>query len=88
MANEFQKETGDFLGEQPYRTKKIKYENPIEIIDSSDKCKVTKFKDVTQTNYAISKYEFARRITECNNVNYEEFSLIFDIIEKIIKDNQ
>lgn len=88
MANEFQKETGDFLGEQPYRTKKIKYENPIEIIDSSDKCKVTKFKDVTQTNYAISKYEFAKRITECNNVNYEEFSLIFDIIEKIIKDNQ
>lgn len=87
MVNEFQKETGDFLGKQSYRTKRIKWENPIEIIDSSEKCKVTKYKDTTQTNFAISKYEFAKRIIECENVNYDNFSLIFDIIENIIKDN-
>lgn len=85
MANEFNKNTGDFLGEENFRTNKIKVENGIEIFDGSEKCRVTKFKDTQQINYGLSKKDFAENITKQDNINYESFSLIFDIIEKIVK---
>ena len=84
MANEFNKDTGDFLGEENFRTNKLKVENDIEIFDGSEKCRVTKFKDNQQINYALSKKDFAENIKKQNNINYETFSLIFDVIEKIV----
>lgn len=87
MANEFNSETGDFCGDDMYRTNKKKMVNPIEILDASEKCQVTKFKDDSRTNYSISKIEFANKIAECENINYNNFSLIFDVIEEILRDN-
>lgn len=84
MANEFNKDTGDFLGEENFRTNKLKVENDIEIFDGSEKCRVTKFKDNQQINYALSKKDFAENIKKQDNINYETFSLIFDVIEKIV----
>ncbi len=84
MANEFNMDTGDFLGEENFRTNKLKVENGIEIFDGSEKCRVTKYKDSQQINYALSKKDFAENIKKQENINYESFSLIFDIIEQII----
>lgn len=85
FVKEFDKETGDYLGDDNYKTNRIKWSNGIEIIDGSSKCKVTKFQDSTHNNYALSKMEFANRIIH-ENVNFDNFSFIFDEIEQIIKE--
>lgn len=87
MANEFNSNTGDFIGDENFKTNKLKAENPIEIFDSSSKCKVTMFKDENEINYAISKKEFAIKISECDDIDYNSFSLIFDTIKEIINEN-
>lgn len=88
MANEFNEDTGDFKGEENYRTNRKKPKNIIEIYDGSSKCKVTKFKEEAQINYALSKDDFFEKVVnkEDNNIGYENFSLIFDKIEKIINE--
>lgn len=86
MASEFNMDTGDFLGEEMYRMRKLKVKNPIEIIEGDQKNRVTKFKDPQEINYALSKNEFAQKITECDDVSYKNFKLIFDVIKEIIEE--
>lgn len=79
-------DNGDFIGSDNYITKTKKNSTEYYVLDGSGKNPVRKYKDINNTNYALSKENFFDKIIKDNTkVNFDSFKLIIDIIEEIEK---
>lgn len=89
MANEFNKHGHNF-SENIFCEKKIDYcgKDKIKIIEGSSGEKVFSFDD-ENTNLALPKMIFAKKIYECSpefqNIKFDSFIKLFNVIEEILK---
>lgn len=88
MGNEFNNDGISSDGNIFCRDRNSCGNDSIRIIDGTTDKRVYRIGDETQTNIALSKMNFVKKITEgsdeFSNVNFDSFSLIFDVIKQIL----
>ena len=90
MGNEFNHDGISLDGQLFCRDRNSCGPDNINVIDGTSEKRIYKIGDSKQTNLALSKMNFVKKISENDmdykGINYDPFCRIFDIIEEIIKE--
>ena len=88
MGNEFNNDGISLDGKTFCRDRNSCGNGSIRIIDGTTDKRVYRIGDKDQTNIALSKMNFVKKIAEgseeFSNVNFDSFSLVFDVIKQIL----